>query len=264
LAANRLSTIRVGTLRSLTQLRTLDLSDNPLTVLHRDLLASAHQLATLNVSGTRLTRLVSGTTLHAAHTLSVLDLSRCGKLVEAPDAGDISALTRLRRLSLPAHTCRCDVINYRSVVEDLRSRQRPRPTLFCGVTIDIDAVCSDTLPPTAPVAKPLPVPSNRRADEPLPYDPKLGWYTAAVLSGLLFAFIACVGLEKAEKRLLEVCMARYGNKNHIEHHGQRRLSTVQYQQQQCHQHARTTASVCTVADLDAAADSFRNSETSAT
>jgi len=38
-------------LQSLIELRALDLSDNPLTALHRDTLASATHLASLNVSG---------------------------------------------------------------------------------------------------------------------------------------------------------------------------------------------------------------------
>lgn len=38
--------------------------------------------------------------------------------------------------------------------------------------------------------------------EPLPYDPLLGWYTAATLSGLLVLFLACVGLEKIKDRIL--------------------------------------------------------------
>jgi len=259
-------------LRSLTQLRSLDLSDNPLTAVHRDLLASADQLVSLNVSGTRLTQLVPGTTLPAADTLTALDISRCDQLAAVPDVDDIAALTRLHRLALPVHVCRCDVVNYRSVVEDLRSRQRPRPSLFCGVTVapvDIDAICSDILLPTVPVkpaaAKPLPPPRDIRSDDPLPYDPKLGWYTAAVLSGLLFAFIACVGLEKVEKHLLEACMSRQGNKKHLEHLGQQQQSTLQYQQQQQrNQHARTAASVCTVADFEVGVDSYLNAETSPT
>lgn len=38
--------------------------------------------------------------------------------------------------------------------------------------------------------------------EPLPYDPLLGWYTAATLSGLLILFLACVGLEKVKDKIL--------------------------------------------------------------
>lgn len=38
--------------------------------------------------------------------------------------------------------------------------------------------------------------------EPLPYDPMLGWYTAATLSGLLILFLACVGLEKVKDKIL--------------------------------------------------------------
>lgn len=272
MAANRLNSVPMSALRPLTQLRTLDLSDNPLTALYRDLLASIDQLTSLNVSGTHLTRLVPGTTRHAADTLTVLDISRCDRLTAAPDAADIAALMRLRRLALPVHTCRCDVINFRSIVDNVRSRQRPRPSLFCGVTdaaVDVDAICSDILPPTPPakpaVAKPLPVPRDR-SDDPLPYDPMLGWYTAAVLSGLLFAFIACVGLEKAEKRLMEACFQRHGDKRHLEHLGQRRLSTLQYQpqQQEHHQHTRTSASICTVADFEVGVDSYLSAETSAT
>ncbi|ESO09931.1 hypothetical protein HELRODRAFT_167756 [Helobdella robusta] len=38
--------------------------------------------------------------------------------------------------------------------------------------------------------------------DPLPYDPWLGWYTAATLSGLLLLFLVCVGLEKIKDRIL--------------------------------------------------------------
>lgn len=270
MAANRLSPIPATVLQSLTQLRSLDLSNNPLTAFHRDTLASTKQLVSLNVSGTRLTRLLPNTLRPASDTLSVVDVSRCGQLIAAPDADDVAALTRLHRLLLPARTCRCDVINFRSLVDDLRSRQRPRPSLYCGdggvtvsAAVDIDTICSDTLTPTASIkpgigARPLPsVPRSSRSDDPLPYNPMLGWYTAAVLSGLLFAFIACVGLEKAEKHLLEKCVSRQADKTHLDHFDQRRQS-AQYQ------HARTSASICTVADFGVGVDSYLDTETSAT
>ena len=216
---------------------------------------------------------------HAADTLSVVDTSRCDQLTSAPRAGDVAALTRLHRLALPARTCRCDVINFRSVVDELRSRrQRPRPSLFCAgpgprprpgrspspvprpspgsrpsllcgdAAVDLDAICSDGSSSPTAVAKPPPAPANRPrdgagADEPLPYNPMLGWYTAAVLSGLLFAFIACVGLEKAEKHLLDWCTARHdgadADKKHLDHldHDEHWTSSrhhhQQHQQYQC-------------------------------
>ena len=270
LAANRLSSVPLMALHSLTLLRTLDLSDNPLVVLHRNTLASAKHLVSLNVSGTRLGRLEPGTTRHASGTLSVLDISRCGLMTAAPHAGDIAALTRLHRLTLPARTCRCDVINFRSVVDDMRSRQRPRPSLFCGdAAVDIDAICSDRLSPTAS-AKPAVAnrPRNQRhdgSDDPLPYNPMLGWYTAAVLSGLLFSFIACVGLEKAEKHLLDWCTSRHSNQKPLEPLDQRwQSSHQQQQQQQRQQHPTTTASVCTVADFGVGVDSSLDAETTTT
>jgi len=44
--------------------------------------------------------------------------------------------------------------------------------------------------------------------DPLQYDPMLGWYTAATLSGLLVLFLACVGLEKIKDKIVEVCEGR--------------------------------------------------------
>lgn len=44
--------------------------------------------------------------------------------------------------------------------------------------------------------------SSSSSKDPLPYDPLLGWYTAATLSGLLILFLACVGLEKIKDRIL--------------------------------------------------------------
>ncbi len=37
---------------------------------------------------------------------------------------------------------------------------------------------------------------------PLPYDPMLGWYTAAVLAGMLVLFLICLGLEKIKVRIM--------------------------------------------------------------
>jgi len=257
LAANRLSSVAGTWLRPLTQLRTLDLSDNPLTTLESDSLSAAGRLVSLNVSGTRLSRLV---TRHLA-ALTVLDLTRCHRLGSAPD---ISSLTRLQRLALPAHVCRCDAINFRSLVRDARrSTWRPRPALlYCGDTataLDIESICSADNTSSHTANQPPPPPSadggdqhlaDIRTDDPLPYDPKLGWYTAAVLSGLLFAFIACVGLEKAEKHLLEACVSRQANKKQqdADHLDQRRLSPPPYQQQQRVRIA--TDNVCTVAEFE--------------
>lgn len=271
LAANRLRSLPATSLRLLTQLRTLDLSDNPLIALPRDLLVANTRLFSLNVSATRLSRLVLGTTRPVADALGVLDMSRCRQLTAAPDARDVAVLTRLRRLALPEHVCRCDVINFRSVLDNVRSRQRrSRLTLICGATVaaaaGADATCSDasSSPPRVSVSvKPVAVQRDVRSDEPLPYDPMLGWYTAAVLSGLLFTFIACVGLEKAEKQLVDACMARHGSGKHLEHIGgggggqqqQHWWSSSRQQQQQQHEHVRTSASVCTVTDYGAGVDS---------
>lgn len=45
--------------------------------------------------------------------------------------------------------------------------------------------------------------------EPLPYDPMLGWYTAATLSGLLVLFIACVGIEKIKDKIVSLFENRH-------------------------------------------------------
>ena len=47
-------------------------------------------------------------------------------------------------------------------------------------------------------------PSVVSSRDPLPYDPMLGWYTAATLSGLLMLFVICVALEKIKDRLLTI------------------------------------------------------------
>lgn len=43
----------------------------------------------------------------------------------------------------------------------------------------------------------------RWSRDPLPYDPMLGWYTAATLSGLLLVFLACVGLERIKQEAID-------------------------------------------------------------
>lgn len=37
----------------------------------------------------------------------------------------------------------------------------------------------------------------------VPYDPMLGWYTAATLSAFLLAFLACVGLERVKQEAVD-------------------------------------------------------------
>ena len=39
---------------------------------------------------------------------------------------------------------------------------------------------------------------------PLYYNPMMGWYTAAALSGMLVIFLLCLALDKAKTRVLQV------------------------------------------------------------
>jgi len=43
---------------------------------------------------------------------------------------------------------------------------------------------------------------------PYPYDPKLGWYTAALISGLILVFIFCESMEKAKHAIIDYWEAR--------------------------------------------------------
>ena len=43
---------------------------------------------------------------------------------------------------------------------------------------------------------------------PFPYDPKLGWYTAAVISGLILTFLLYEGMERAKHALVDRWEAR--------------------------------------------------------
>jgi len=43
---------------------------------------------------------------------------------------------------------------------------------------------------------------------PHPYDPTLGWYTAAVISGLILAFIFYTGMKKAKHATIDCWEAR--------------------------------------------------------
>lgn len=38
---------------------------------------------------------------------------------------------------------------------------------------------------------------------PFPYDSRLGWYTAAVITGLILAFLLCVGMNKAKHAIVD-------------------------------------------------------------
>jgi len=43
---------------------------------------------------------------------------------------------------------------------------------------------------------------------PFPYDSKLGWYTAAIISGLILLFLFCHGMEKAKHAIIDYLEAR--------------------------------------------------------
>jgi len=43
---------------------------------------------------------------------------------------------------------------------------------------------------------------------PFPYDSKLGWYTAAIISGLILAFLLCEGIERAKHAIIDRWEAR--------------------------------------------------------
>ena len=50
--------------------------------------------------------------------------------------------------------------------------------------------------------------ATRWSRDPIPYDPMLGWYTAATLSGLLLVFLACVGLERIKQEAVDALERR--------------------------------------------------------
>ena len=56
---------------------------------------------------------------------------------------------------------------------------------------------------------------NVSSKDPLSYDPMLGWYTAATLSGLLLLFIVCVGVEKIKDKILSL-FEKHGNKDDVD------------------------------------------------
>jgi Leucine rich repeat len=216
LAGNRLVALQPMTFRTLFSLRSLDLSDNPITSLHSDLLAASRRLVEFSAAGTHLRQLTPGLFRHSS-ALAVVDLSRCS-FMSPPDRQSIASLfasSNFTMLRLGRRACDCE--HFRSLVSELQAVQRPFPIqLFCD-NVDVSAVtsyCSSSPTPPAslfrgqspPWIGASQTPASVGSREPLPYDPMLGWYTAAVLSGLLFAFIACVWLEKAEKQLMEACL----------------------------------------------------------
>ena len=58
-------------------------------------------------------------------------------------------------------------------------------------------------PPEAPEGL-APISSFVSSRDPLQYDPMLGWYTAAALSGLLILFLVCIGLEKIKEKVKQL------------------------------------------------------------
>jgi len=45
---------------------------------------------------------------------------------------------------------------------------------------------------------------------PFTYDSTLGWYTAAIISGLILVFLLCEGFERAKHAIIDCWEARYG------------------------------------------------------
>ena len=52
------------------------------------------------------------------------------------------------------------------------------------------------------------VPTRAVRATPHPYDPTLGWYTAAVISALILAFLFCAGMKKAKRAIIDYWEAR--------------------------------------------------------
>jgi len=220
LARNRLVMLRPNAFRTLFSLKSLDLSDNPFNSLPADLLAASRKLVEFSAAGSRLRHLEIDLFRYST-SLTVVDLSRCHQM-SPPDVRLFTPLlfsSNFSLLRIARQTCNCSHTNFRQLASKLRESLQPFPVqLFCD-DIDVSSesslsgYCSATISTSffpdidashwVGATQPS---GSINSREPLPYDPMLGWYTAAVLSGLLFAFIACVWLEKAEKQLMDACL----------------------------------------------------------
>ena len=196
---------------NLTNLVTLNLSENRLSNLEASMLSRLSSLKNLYLG--QLDMEVIDSNLFVSLTdLTVVDLSQSSIHI-IRDPWGFNKLKQLRRLYLSgiSITCDCNAIDLMEWVSispnietglsnsEMSCRLLSEPNRLAVKRIRIaDLSCKQNrvVVSLKPVEEPIDLAYR------IPYDPMLGWYTAATLSTLLGAFLVCVGLDKLKNKLL--------------------------------------------------------------
>lgn len=212
LSRNRLISVPRGALRDPTVLSSLDLSHNPISGIDAGDFSSVPSLQTLRMAYLSLEATLPGMFSSLTH-LQLLDLSY-NKLTRV-DSSTVSGLPELRSLDLTGNPllCNCDMVdlyNWIHVVADTVSVQAycrlPRKlsgSSVFDIPVEQFTSCHDGATgggnvSTETMKGPA---SGWDNDGQEVYNPMLGWYTAATLSGMLMAFLVCLTLDKLKQRL---------------------------------------------------------------
>ena len=226
LSANQIAAIAGGEFAGLANLVRLDVSANPLVSLGDDAFNGLSQLASVNLAATRLARLPDSIFRDLAN-LTEVDLSACRfTTIGVRPFARFRSPDRLIAVHLGgnAFVCDCQLVElfrwlavaaHASPDDDEDSKVLPvckMTSRGTNVTVyELDAenmTCADgddVAKSSERATVGYSVRTSSTSRDPLPYDPMLGWYTAAALSAMLIAFMLCVGMEKLKDELIDAC-----------------------------------------------------------
>lgn len=214
------------TITEKSKLRNLSLSHNPLLDI-QNVSILFHSLIHLNLSNTRITNFKYIISMHL-QSLRNLDLSNNNINHLGPES--FKSMKYLKYLSLYGNPfiCDCHLIELRKWITENKELIRPsNKTVTCQRNYDSDYLNLQLVPLNdfvcvftparvhSTLLRPITYAPYKSALGPIPYDPMLGWYTAAFLFGMLLLLVLCILLEKLKgkyvqwKRSRKNCRKKY-------------------------------------------------------
>ena len=201
LNSNPLKELPVSFFESLVSLSSLHLANTQLYGLPAEIFSNLRQLRVLNLADNSLREISAGSFRHVLNTLHSLNL-----------AGN------------PIN-CSCVNLEFRELLEQHPRVWKSRTAATCHYPtelkgrefqeLDVSYFYCDFIPEN--LTMPSPRSSKKKEEEespyksklgPLYYNPMMGWYTAATLSGILVIFLLCLALDKAKRAFYKWRRAR--------------------------------------------------------
>ena len=214
LRANQLKAIPEGSFDQLTRLETLFLAQNPLGRLPDRLFSRLLALHELSLSQIGIVS-VQQVLFRNLHQLQSLDLS--SNQLETLNHKVFRHLQNLRHFDFSRNPLNCDCklrplqdwvlhhihLNWTNDTAPRCATPEELSRQILYQVLPADLTCPKEEPKEA---RPRPVDNGHRQPgypEPLPYDPMMGWYTAATLSGMLLLFLIFIVLDNLKRKFFK-------------------------------------------------------------